>query len=45
MQMKLNQLRCASEVTRSTAADILTACPMDDVAPRMAWIKDLDRGP
>ncbi len=28
----------ASEVTRSTAAGILTACPMDDLAPRMAWI-------
>ncbi len=42
-QMKLDQFRCASEVTRSTAAGILTACPMDDLAPRMAWIEDRRR--
>ncbi len=41
--MKLDQFRCASEVTRSTAAGILTACPMDDLAPRMAWIEDRRR--
>ncbi len=42
-QMKLDQFRCASEVTRSTAAGILIACPMDDLAPRMAWIEDRRR--